>query len=155
MTKLEKALGPLYAELAQIRDHELPLDAPLAHGVGAEDGVTGLLDIVLELANTNLEFDPARSGTAAKLERRARRRGEDDLAGVLRAYRAVSRMYPDVLGSGYGGTPEDFEDFRRAIVPSVLGAVTEWATNNGYAGDARGLKAAAAEWDEVLGEASK
>jgi hypothetical protein len=155
MTKLEDALKPFYAEIAQIRGDDLALDAPLAHGIGAEDGVTGLLDSVLELANTNLEFDPARSGTAAKLERRARRRGADDLADVLRAYRAVSRMYPDVLGSGYGGTPEDFEEFRRAVVPSVLAAVAEWAANNRDVSEARSVKAAAAEWDEVVGEATQ
>ena len=130
MSELVELLEPFRVELEQIESGEVELDDPLGRDEGIQDGVVGVLDAILEKAGTKLEFDPARRAAAAKLERRERRKGNESLVQVLRVFRDVTSMYPDVLGTGYGGTPEDFEEFRRLIVPRLLKAALGWAEEN-------------------------
>ncbi|MHB8235001.1 MAG: hypothetical protein ACYDHT_10150 [Solirubrobacteraceae bacterium] len=130
MSELGALLAPFNLEIEALQSGETALDDPVSLTVGVEDGVVGLLDQVLQDSGTKLEFDPSRLAAAAELERRERRKGNVTLAKVLRVYRDVARMYPDVLGTGYGGTPEDFEEFRRLVVPKLLRAVLAWAKLN-------------------------
>jgi hypothetical protein len=149
VNELELLLEPFSAEIDQLKSGELTLKDPLSQGADIEHGIIGLLDSVLEKSGTKLEFDPSRRAMAAKLERRARRDKKKGLARVLRVYRDVARMYPDVLGTGYGGTPDDFEEFRRVTIPRLLRAVETWADENqDTALDAlRDVKAA---WDTCI-----
>ncbi len=150
MSDFDKALEPLRFELELINDDLVDVDEPLSRGVGAEDGVVGLLDTTLRSAGLDLEFDPSRGGEAAKLERRHREENPE-LAEVLRAFRSVTRLYPDILGTGYGGTREDFSDFRRLIVPQLLEAVGAWARKNGEPEDARKVAKVQKEWEKGVG----
>ncbi len=152
MSDLVDALEPFKLEIEAIEDGSIEIDEPLTLGVGAETGVTGLINTALELGKLRLEFDPALVGVAAKLERRLRRLKKEELAGVLRAYRTVGRLYPDILGTGYGGTPEDFEEFRRGTVPEVLRAVAAWAKKAGRGSDARAIEDLAGRWDAAIEE---
>lgn len=150
--KLADALGPFRAELERIEKGEAHVDSPLSKRViGAEDGVVGLIDAVLEGAGVHAGFDPADIGAMASLERWARNEGSEDLADVLRVSQAVSRMYPDVLGTGYGGTPSDFEAFRRRIVPWLLQTVAAWARHHDDKGSVDALQALEAHWNRIVG----
>jgi hypothetical protein len=153
VSKLSEALGPFGLEVEEINDRRVSVSEPLTYGEGAETGVTGLLNSVFELAKVPLDFDPSLGGEAADLERQMRRRKKDELADVLRAYRSVTRLYPDILGTGYGGTPEDFEEFRRVIVPEVLHASRSWAEVEGFHEDAEAMGAVEREWRAAMGEA--
>lgn len=150
MSGLVDALEPFRVELKLLREGELDLDAPLSKGIGSEHGVVGLLDAVLEAAGTNLEFDPSLGGTAAKLYRRARSECKPALAGIFRVYRDVTRMYPDILGTGYGGTADDFEEFRRSIVPRLLTAVERWAAEHDLAA-VRPVQDLREAWEAAVG----
>lgn len=151
MSELVDLLEPFRVELEQIESGDVSLDDPIGRDEGIQDGVVGVLDAILEKAGTKLEFDPSRRAAAAKLERRERRRGNASLVGVLRAFRDVASMYPDILGTGYGGTAEDFEEFRRLIVPRVLGAALSWAQE--HERDATdGLQQLHEEWMASVGE---
>jgi hypothetical protein len=153
VSEIANALEPFRVELQNIKSGKVSLDEPLRQGVGAEHGVVGLLDAVLEKAGTNLEFDPSKGGIAAKLSRQARRDGHDALADVLTVFRRVARMYPDVLGSGYGGRAEDFEEFRRVVVPRLLWSAEAWSALHDQ--DAVGsLREVRMEWDEIVGSAT-
>lgn len=150
MSKLTNALGPFELEIEEIENGNVKISEPLVRGEGAETGVTGVLNTAFELAKMKLEFDPSLGGVAAKLERRLRRLGKAELAGVLRAYRWVAQLYPDILGTGYGGTAEDFEEFRRITVPEVLETVARWARAEGLKRDAEEIVALEARWLAAL-----
>ncbi len=151
MSDLVKLLAPFRTELAQIESGERELDDPVDLHEGIQEGVVGMLDAILEKANTKLEFDPSLRAAAAALERRERRKKDPSLASVLRVFRDVAGMYPDVLGTGYGGTPEDFAEFRRLIVPRLLQAAREWAeTHESQAVDE--LQELAEQWELSVGE---
>jgi hypothetical protein len=152
VSKLTEALRPFRLEVGEIEDGRVSVSEPLSYGEGAETGVTGLLNSVFEMANLPLDFDPSLGGEAADLERRMRRKKKNELANVLRAYRWVTRLYPDILGTGYGGTPEDFEEFRRVIVPEVLEASRAWAEVEGHHEDADAMEAVERAWRTAMGE---
>jgi hypothetical protein len=149
---LAEALRPLESELEEIEAGTIRVREALSQGAGAEAGVIGILNTVFEQAGLRLEFDPALAGEAAELERRRRREDDDDtLADVLRAYRSVTRLYPDILGAGYGGTPDDFEEFRRVVVNEVLTAAGAWASEHGSGSDAVAVSALTKRWATALG----
>lgn len=152
MSELIDALGPFELEIEGIEDGSVAINEPLNLGIGAEVGVTGLINSTLELGKLRLEFDPALVGVAAKLERRFRREQKPELAAILRAYRSVGRLYPDILGTGYGGTPEDFEEFRRSVVPEVLEAAAAWAKRASRRSDARAIEDLAKRWNSAIEE---
>jgi hypothetical protein len=151
VSDLVAALRPLESELEEIEAGRVSVGEPLIQGAGAEAGVIGVLNTVFELAGLRFEFDPASGGDAVDLERRRRRNGEEALADVLRACRSVSRLYPDILGAGYGGTPEDFEEFRRVVVEEVLGAAEAWAEGPGGGAAAAEIKDLMKRWERALG----
>lgn len=149
MSDLEGALGPFRLELDGLRKGTVDVDEPLTLHVGAEDGVVSLLEVTLGAAGLDLEFDPNRGGEAARLEREVEDR-RPALAEVLRAYRSVTRLYPDILGTSYGGTPEDFAEFRRTVVPELLEAVEGWAREANKTAFADQVSTLRGEWEKAV-----
>jgi hypothetical protein len=152
VSKLTDALEPFRLEVEELNNGRVSVSEPLSYGEGAETGVTGLLNSVFECAKVPLDFDPSLGGEAADLERQMRRRKRNELADVLRAFRSVTRLYPDILGTGYGGTPEDFEEFRRVIVPEVLQASRTWAEFDGLHEEAAAIRTVEHDWRAAMGE---
>jgi exonuclease VII small subunit len=153
-SSLRQILKSFEYEIQQINSGELKLHSSLDDGTGIERGVIALLDTILEKADTKLKFNVSQRETAARLERNARQKGDKTLAGILRVYNDIVRVYPDVLGARYGGTPSDFDEFRRYTITRLLKAASAWAEQHDEK-VAQDINLVQTSWSQCVGAAEE
>jgi hypothetical protein len=118
----EKLLRRFEPELSALEDGLTDLDHPLGRRDGVVNAAVDLFADLLLRADIPLSFDASRAQEAADLEATYAENDEIHQADLMALYQEMSRLYPNVLGSNYGGEPEDYRSFREELIPSLLSA---------------------------------
>jgi hypothetical protein len=146
----DETLSVFDHEAAALESGTLDVEEPVPRGHSIVDGAITIIEFVLRAEDVPFSFDPSLSGEVADLEDELREDDREPLADVLRVYQDLAGLYPDVLGFAYGGTPDDFFELRRTVVPELLAAATAWAEDRKDQTLAQRLSGSESLWTAAL-----